>query len=434
MLDARAGGVIVWLSLGAGACFEDPQQDEADSTGSETGGSTDTNSDSGADGDGPIPECADARLEITEMYGSMVRSSTDARPDGSTGSCGGDGSPDMAFEWVAPLSDYFRFHTLGSSFDTVLYLRDGCDGDEIACNNNAVGVASSEVIEHFDKGSRAIVVVDGNAGEYGEFALGVERVTCPAVDLTGRTFPIMNLTTEGGPDIHGGACGGAGHPEKAFRWTPPIDGLYRFRAHSGAFEPAVYLEDGPICGGTELACNGRGAMVTRALRSDRPVTIIVDGASGRGDFSLYVDLLGTACPEASIEEEVPVVGTFEMAESTLGTSCGDVDYSDGTDENVDRVYRWTWVPPEGATCECSLDVTSGQRVALALLEDSCGGQELMCANASVWDSSLLMYRSALTDLPAEQPGNYVVVIQQQYSPMTGGDSTFEAVVHCGCVA
>ena len=46
---------------------------------------------------------------------------------------GGGGAPDATFNFVAPYTGLFRFHTIGSSFDTLLSLRsETCTGVELA--------------------------------------------------------------------------------------------------------------------------------------------------------------------------------------------------------------------------------------------------------------------------------------------------------------
>ncbi len=80
--------------------------------------------------------------------------------------------PEATFSWTAPFAGTFTFDTLGSSYDTVLSLRDGgCGGSEIACNDDAQGV-SSKVTTSLAANQTIVVVVDGFGG--GSYTLHIQ--------------------------------------------------------------------------------------------------------------------------------------------------------------------------------------------------------------------------------------------------------------------
>src|SRR5262249_38869876 len=156
-------------------------------------------------------------------------------------------------------------------------------GAELACNNNTATTPQSEIVSRFTQGERVLAVVDGNVGDQGTVAFNAERVTCPAIDLTGQPLP-ATLSTVGGSNTHTGPCGGANLIERTYRFTPTETGLYSITAQSTDFAPLLYVEQGPRCGGTLLGCNkGAGALnsypaeVMRNLTAGQPVTITVDG-------------------------------------------------------------------------------------------------------------------------------------------------------------
>lgn len=218
--------------------------------------------------------------------------------DGTNGwntSCGGDTSPDVAFEFTAPTTTYYRVTTAGSAFDTVLAVREPvCDpsANEYVCNNDADSLPTSEVILPIAQDERVLIVVDGNASS-GDGQLLVERVACPseAVGLSSS----VNHTTVARPNDHTGACGGGGgdHP---YRFVPEVDGLYRFSAIKNATQTrvALYVDAGVECGGTSLGCNagadGRSE-VDRQLTAGVPVTVWVDAldAGSDGAYTLSVE-------------------------------------------------------------------------------------------------------------------------------------------------
>jgi hypothetical protein len=55
----------------------------------------------------------------------------------NAGSCGGASAPEAVFQLVLTQQSDVFVTTHGSKFDTVIYMRNGCCGTEIACNNDA---------------------------------------------------------------------------------------------------------------------------------------------------------------------------------------------------------------------------------------------------------------------------------------------------------
>ncbi len=85
-----------------------------------------------------------------------------------TGSCGGDGA-EITFEWTAPSGGTYTFDTIGTTYDTVLYVLDGtCGGTELGCNDDGTSGLTSEVTVTLTAGQTVIVVVDA----YAEYEAG----------------------------------------------------------------------------------------------------------------------------------------------------------------------------------------------------------------------------------------------------------------------
>ena len=90
-------------------------------------------------------------------------------------SCGDSAAaPEKTFIWMPAKSGLAVFSTCGSTLDTVLYVRqDSCGGTELACNDDACGVAS-RITQSVTAGRTYVVVVDGfGAGPGGAFTLTV---------------------------------------------------------------------------------------------------------------------------------------------------------------------------------------------------------------------------------------------------------------------
>lgn len=365
------------------ASSTDPSETETDPTLTTSPSTTDP--DTGSSESGPIPpfECVESILD-PDLGANLVQIATQSEGDDFGGTCGGDGSPDAAYEWRVPFDGFFILDTEGSDFDTVLYALDGaCDGPEIACNDNAPDVGYSQVIAPFVADQRVVVVLDGVAGESGTAQLNISAVECPSADVSGQALP-QTFSNVAGTNTHGGDCGGDGNPERAFRWTAPNDGLFSFLATSDDFVPAVYLEQGPICGGLELGCNGdaptsRGQVV-RQLLAGEFVTIFVDSQGGTGNFDLDIVELDDACPGAPLPDPGPFGATIDDYADHMTSSCGADGYEESGNYNPypDATFSWTSPGKIGASSGCNIIVTSGFPAAISMQEGSCDGPEVQC--------------------------------------------------------
>ncbi len=83
---------------------------------------------------------------------------------------------DVSFSWSAPVDGTYLFDTLGSDFDTVLYLQTSCDGRELGCNDDfdEEGNTFSLVEVLLEESSPVVVVVDAaSADERGNFVVNI---------------------------------------------------------------------------------------------------------------------------------------------------------------------------------------------------------------------------------------------------------------------
>jgi hypothetical protein len=91
--------------------------------------------------------------------------------------CDGQTAPERTFEWTPSVSGTASIQTCGSSYDTVLYIREGgCGGTQLACNDDSCGY-SSRIAPSVTAGRTYTIVVDGYGGYSGAFVL---TITPPA--------------------------------------------------------------------------------------------------------------------------------------------------------------------------------------------------------------------------------------------------------------
>jgi len=122
--------------------------------------------------DAPLP-CADVDLGFA--LPAMAMGTTSMMGNETAALCTLANAADVAFEWTAPATGAYRVSTAGSMFDTVLYAYFECGGDQIACNDDAGGSTTSQLLFDLEVGQTIIVVVDGfNA--VGDFVLTIEAL------------------------------------------------------------------------------------------------------------------------------------------------------------------------------------------------------------------------------------------------------------------
>ncbi len=342
----------------------------SDSTGASESSSTAVTSvseSSSSDTGAPAIECPVAVLG--PALPAQVFGNTYGTADDVSGSCGGAGSPDVGYQFVAPADGVYTFDTHGSQLDTVLYVLDGdCAGAELGCNDNGDGSQSALALS-LTEGQLVTIVVDGNDVGGAPFNLRVRAGTfaCPVEDL-GNTVP--NVVSGDSTQYFDGfesACGGQAGQDAAYLFTAPADGSYTFDTFGSSFESIMYVLDG-TCGGSVLACGNEGTLVT--LGAGQQVTVVVDTVYIAGQFDLHINGLGGVCPDSDLGNTVPqaVVGDTSDGDNTDAGSCGGAF-------SFDDLYTFT-APADGLyafdTFGSALDTV------LYVRDGGCGGAELGC--------------------------------------------------------
>ncbi len=117
-----------------------------------------------------IQPCADVvasgPLPLT-LTGSTAGAGNDFNP-----TCAPSTSADVVVQWVAPATQIYTIDLAGSSFDTVLHVRDGCAGAQIACNDDFFGLQSRVQVSAV-AGQVLIIVIDGYAAATGNYVLNI---------------------------------------------------------------------------------------------------------------------------------------------------------------------------------------------------------------------------------------------------------------------
>jgi uncharacterized protein YkwD len=160
------------------------------------------------------------------------------------------GVADVAFQWTAPRAGRFDISTAGSAFDTVLSVRRGCGGEEIACVDDVGMARQAFATVELAACETIVILVDGfSPDESGAVSISItgrESVCDDGLDDDGDG----RVDCDDTDDCHTQACIDDGSwPEEwsAFEWSV-LEETNRSRAAGadcgpeGSFGPAPALE------------------------------------------------------------------------------------------------------------------------------------------------------------------------------------------------
>jgi hypothetical protein len=116
--------------------------------------------------------CAEENLG-SALGSPVITGSTGGQGNDFDAGCIGQDAADVAYVWTALVGGTYTFDTLGSSYDTVLSLREDCMGPELECNDDTVMVTSQVTLDMV-AGQSVLIVVDGYGNSTGSFDLNIQ--------------------------------------------------------------------------------------------------------------------------------------------------------------------------------------------------------------------------------------------------------------------
>lgn len=221
----------------------DTATSETDSD-ADTDSDTDVDTDTDEDTDTDLPTDTDTEppgdlacvdQDLGSARGAGVASGHNSGAgDQHVAPCAAAGGADVALAWKAPSAGCWAFHTGGSSFDTVLYVLDGCSGDPLACNDDHNAETSvSGVGVHLSAGQQVVVVVDGfNAHQVGSWQLsageGVHITPDHDIGSVTGDFAWLGSTASADTTLDPPACPASSGRDVFLRWVAPQTAVWTF--------------------------------------------------------------------------------------------------------------------------------------------------------------------------------------------------------------
>jgi hypothetical protein len=147
---------------------------------------------------GSLTLCESTAVTVTLPGGRFTGTTSGSSAD--RGTCGGDKAPEAVFKLVLTQKSDVFVTTHGTAFDTVIYMRSGCCGTEVACNDDADNRKTSVLTSRGLGAGTYFIFVDGaNGGASGDFTVDIYATptTINATDNCGSPARIANLAVTG---------------------------------------------------------------------------------------------------------------------------------------------------------------------------------------------------------------------------------------------
>jgi len=142
--------------------------------------------------------CESSAVTVTLPGGRFTGTTSGSSTD--RGTCGGNQAPEAVFKLVLTQKSDVFVTTHGTTFDTVIYMRNGCCGSEVACNDDLDNRKTSVLTSRNLAAGTYFIFVDGaNGGASGDFTVDIyaNPTTINATDNCGSPARIANLPVTG---------------------------------------------------------------------------------------------------------------------------------------------------------------------------------------------------------------------------------------------
>lgn len=290
--------------------------------------------------------CASATPVFAGTYSGTTVGAT---ADGTASCVAPSTTPDIWYRFRSDCSGALTLDTAGSSFDTILSVRSGCPGAELACNDDVQpGTLYSYLTVTVQPGADYYIRVSGYAGATGAVVLHVNPPHVPGdtcdeavpIGLGLRTFATRCASTSSLalPPWCVQAASGVPFYDRWFRYLAGAPGTVEVRVCNTSFQPvlAVY---GALCptspydaitcsAGTDLCGSNPLASVPTGIGSELLIRVggyygLGAGLAGSGELevTLVPFETGACCLSAGcvVTSQYECTGTFLGAGAVCAT-------------------------------------------------------------------------------------------------------------------
>ncbi len=323
--------------------------------------------------------------------GSTCPAASDYNPGGG---CGVTDAKDVVYHIALSQRSRVVASTVGSAFDTVLYVRstDCAGGAQVACDNDGGGGGASRIDTTLDAGVYYLFLDGDGPAQAGAFSLNVQIIpgndTCAgAIDV--GAGGVFTGTTLGAANDYSGGCGDVGGADVVYALTLTGGSDVFITTVGSAFDTVLYLVR-DSCAGSMIACTddyraplSTGSILIRDNQGAGVYYIVADGktAAARGDYRLEVSVTpnddeGDRCGQPF--EFGP--GAFPMQECDATNGSGNEYSGSCGGDNRDEIY-YVVIPVAGSRTFTTCHPTTNFNTVL-YLRSACAdsGSQIGCNN------------------------------------------------------
>ncbi len=300
--------------------------------------------------------------------------------------CGSEGGGEAVFQFTPEESGTVCATSVGSEFDTVIYVRTTC-GDpesELGCDDDGDEGTTSRIDWPVEAGVTYYIVVDGySSSQFGNYQVAVRDGFCDGV-VEGPVCDGIQTTdgfgtyagTTSGDSLAAGVCAVSRGPEAVWSFTAPATGTVCVNGSESDYDTVLYVRSTCTERESEIACDDdiAGAKIEWDAASGTRYFVFVDGlrTTDAGDYSLTFSEGSCDAAACADTETADGFGTY------TGILIGSSD-SDGTCRALsgpDDIWAFT-ATANGTVCA----YTTGDEVDTVLyVRTECGdtGSEVAC--------------------------------------------------------
>lgn len=242
----------------------------------------------------PSNDACQSSLPAVDIPATLSGSTRFATNDEASIQFGGAG-PDVVFKVDLTNGESVFIDSLGSTFDTILYARQGsCNGPEVAANDGVLGKRTARLVMSGLPSGTYYVFLDGKTpADRGDYVLKFDRGTPPPNDdcATAELVAIPGVRTgsirlaNDSENSNISNCANEG-PDVVFRFSLAEPRNLLFSTLGTQFDTVLYLKSGDCANSQFVACNddGNGSFGVNSYIDD-----FEQDALTPGDYLLYLD-------------------------------------------------------------------------------------------------------------------------------------------------
>jgi hypothetical protein len=284
------------------------------------------------------------------------------------------GGRSLWWSWTAPSAGRVRLTTESSSFDTTLAAYTGSALTSLAAiaanDDDAPGIATSEIVFVAVAGTTYQIAVDGRSGESGSIALTLALDTTNTSPVINDSFALgTNISASGGNLVgnttgaskesgepsHGGTAGGR---SAWWKWTPAASGIATITTEGSSFDTVLAAYTGSSVSSLTLVAQNdnsgsvKASLINFSVTAGVNYSIAVDGSGGANGavrLTVFIEPAGTVARNDSFTNRISFPGEGGRLNNTNVGASKEVGEPNHARNRGGRSIWYMWIPSKSGT-------------------------------------------------------------------------------------